>query len=206
MNLLKIARILDANGNYLLADKLDKIAQQGENEIVEDNKNQQDLKFIIPKFLILLKEYIQEDLFSRIGILDKLKEKDYEYLLDIPIVNNFTSEYNLNGNESILLEYCPLIELMLRSEFYKSKAYLIDKTIEIFKKLIDSGTWTLDTALEVLKGKNSFKDFLLKREFVELQGFLLQPKLIGECFIRIKPRILYLYLKDQKQPSKIYRK
>ena len=29
MNLLKIARILDANGNYLLADKLDKYAQQG---------------------------------------------------------------------------------------------------------------------------------------------------------------------------------
>ena len=29
MNLLKIARILDGNGNYLLADKLDKYAQQG---------------------------------------------------------------------------------------------------------------------------------------------------------------------------------
>ena len=29
MNLLKIARILDVNGNYLLADKLDKYAQQG---------------------------------------------------------------------------------------------------------------------------------------------------------------------------------
>ena len=29
MNLLKIARILDVNGNYLLADKLDKHAQQG---------------------------------------------------------------------------------------------------------------------------------------------------------------------------------
>jgi len=177
-------------------NRLYKIAQQGENEIVEDNKNQQDLKFIIPKFLILLKEYIQEDLFSRIEILDKLKEKDYEYLLDIPIVNNFISKYNLNGNESILLEYCPLIELMLRSEFYKSKTYLIDKTIEIFKMLIDSGIWTLDTALEVLKGKNTFKDFLLKREFDELQGFLLQPKLIGECFIRIKPRILYFYSKS----------
>jgi hypothetical protein len=176
--------------------RLYKFSQKDENEIVEDNKNQQDLKFIIPKFLILLKEYIQEDLFSRIGILDKLKEKDYEYVLDIPIVNNFISKYNLNGNESILLEYFPLIELMLRSEFYKSKGYLVDKTIEIFKKLIDSGTWTLDTALEVLKGKNTFKDFLLKREFDELQGFLLQPKLIGECFIRIKPRLLYFYSKD----------
>ncbi len=29
MNLLKVARILDASGNYLLADKLDKYAQQG---------------------------------------------------------------------------------------------------------------------------------------------------------------------------------
>jgi hypothetical protein len=29
MNLLKVSRILDANGNYLLADKLDKYAQQG---------------------------------------------------------------------------------------------------------------------------------------------------------------------------------
>jgi hypothetical protein len=37
MNIIKLASLLDKNGNYLLADKLDKIAQAASNDVLESN-------------------------------------------------------------------------------------------------------------------------------------------------------------------------
>jgi hypothetical protein len=185
-------------------NRLYKYSQEITNEDVSDKviEKPKDYSLIIPKFAKLLKEYIQENPISGLTILDKLAEKDYEYVFNIPMIRNLVVENNIDINDVNFLSFFPMLEYVLSSALLSSKKFLINKTVEIFKRLIDSGIWTLDTALEVLKNEDTFREFLLRREYNELQSFLLQPELIKQSLLSIRQRLQYYYPIDKIKLTK----
>jgi hypothetical protein len=192
-------------------NRLYKFSQLDENKVEDDSKDivikndfQQDMRNAIPQLILLVKNYILEDLFSRIEILDKLKDKEYDYFFNLPIVNNFFIKNNLIDNKENVISYLPMFEYFLRMEFYPGKGVLSNRAFELLKKLLDLKKLPLETLSEVLSDKNSFKDFLLKSEYNNFVGFLLEPELLSECLQSVKQRIKALFLNETKPTTPSY--